>query len=217
MSQTDFIKQGLSPLDPYPAASLVIKTGKGKEMIQTIETVLSRIKEETIDTQFSTPSVELYSQEEYAGHKFLRLKFPDVSGGAIHPAIGAMGNYFIVTTHVAFLKSIADVMDGIEPGLDKQEFYQDLESFSEASSFVLLDGERGGKVAYEIRSLLAEFYALHNKKARHDFHRFQKNTEARIIEALQFLNLFKTAVGMDCHISEDKMTVRIGLLIKIRR
>ncbi|NUM35684.1 MAG: hypothetical protein HUU50_14145 [Candidatus Brocadiae bacterium] len=213
-SNTDFIKENLSPLDPYPAISLMIKVKNAEKLLSLLEESIEKVIQESLDKSLKEEKIEFLIKQSYAGQQYFRIKFPDVSGGAIHPTIGTIGNYLVITTHAAFFKSILDVRDQIEKSLEQKQNFKNF-PIQQGNSIHLLWDTQGMLHAVQgiqkqiLQSILLHFYKKSSTKNR----AFEEKLHKQFQEVLQLISLFESSAFLSISLDNEFLQGKLSLFI----
>jgi hypothetical protein len=219
MALTDFAKENLQPLDPYPSVALLAKASQPNEFVNTMHEVLSTVQQYIMAREVGRSDFTVFAREQYAGRPYLRFKYPDSSGGAIQPAVGAVGPYVVLSSHTGFLKSMADLHDQLASPLQNTNAYHKMEQrlqeahtihcFAQSNSIVKIAGDfheplLDGCMANMPRAILMQ-------QARKEAWR------ELLQDALASLGLLDVLLHLQCDISKDKVQGRIVLPLHIRK
>ena len=164
VSQTDFVQENLNPLDPYPAVTLFCKSAQPVECFQYLEATLEKVRRAVVAEQMGDRNdFTFFYREEYGSHPFIRIKYPDASGGAVQPAFGVVGDYVVLTTHVSQLRCVFDVADQLAKPMQVLRSYQELEKMMKEPHVgkIWLAGDGILKVAETFRQPLWDIWARH--------------------------------------------------------
>lgn len=210
LSNSDFIKENLFPLDPYPTASLLIKVKNPEKFLSTLEQSIEKIIQESFGKSFKEEKIEFLMRQSYAGQPYFRIKFPDVSGGAIHPTIGTIGDYFIITSHAAFFKSLLDVRDQIEKSFQENKSYKNFPRNSDSIRF-FLDTQGLLKSIQGLRQQILQWISLNLTKRPSTA--FEKRVEKQFNEILQAIKLFESSLSFSLSLENELIKGKASLFL----
>lgn len=218
MALTDFDKENLQPLDPYPNAGILIKSPQPAEFINTMHEVLERLRAEVVTREMGKSDFTFFSYEQYANRPYLRIKFPDSSGGAIQPVIGAVGQHIVVSSHVAFLKNLIDLHDQLGSSLQNTDAYHKMEKHLQEPRTIHAFMHSGGpvKTANLFRDhLLSCWISYLPRQIRMQPARKQVWLELGQ-EVLNNIGLIDAILHFELDISKDKLQGKLVLPLHLR-
>ena len=218
LTPINFIKENLNPLDPYPAVAFVAETDRPSRLFAEIEATLQRIRQRALGRRVQDVEKFFFTMEKYAGHKYIRFKFPDVSGDAIQPAIGVVGTYLVITTHNSLLKELIDVGDRIAPSLGRNPFYAKMQNVlsGDLSIFVDVDGIPDVLADLCRSSEFIKFLALHVHKPGTDFCLLQRKIKSDLLDLVTGIRAFKTGCVLDIRGQKQQIEGRLVMPLQIR-
>jgi len=195
ISQTDFAQENLQPSDPYPNISLIIPS-KVPKLMPEVKKLLYIIQEAVLEPS-QRGKADFLMEEPYGQYTFVRIKFPDVTGGAIRPGIGFIQENLLLTTHIAFLKNWAQIAQTASySGPTQTAPYSGpthpwLQTLLHEKPLVclFLNGKKIGQLLDNIRPQLAQSWALRYYRGP-GFAEHKRRIESELNEIALCLNIF---------------------------
>lgn len=163
IQRTDFDREGATPYSKYPNIALIIPTNSPDTLLADIESIANEVVKNYVRQNPNQQQIQFWFMEDYAAIPYIKIKFPDTTGGAIRPAIGVVGNDLVITTHTGFFKEWCDLYH--RGGVAYQS--KMLKEFQQRQAPIqfFLDGQCLGQIVSETNEQLAEEIALRQRSA----------------------------------------------------
>lgn len=218
LSSVDFVKENLQPFEPYPAFALIFKTPHAGEFFQVLEESLVRIKDIIVEREFASKSdFTFFVKEAHGECPYIRIKYPDKSGGAVKPAIGAWGPYLIITSHTGFFREFLDIADGYGSSLAQKSGYpqvRDLLRKPHIGNFYI-DPEPTVASVRNLRKQCFEWYLENASRQSVSRSAIQEEFDL-LLEVLQHLQMWDLQIAMSWEADSAGVGGNISIPIEIR-
>lgn len=219
LEHIDFVQENLAPFDPYPAISLMFKSPQATELLDALENIFQQTSELVQKEMGSSNSrFTFYTKDEYGRRSFLRIKYPDTSGGAIQPALGAVGTYFVVTSHVSFLRQLIDIADKIGTPLADDSRYQPLQSFlqNQHGLTAFLHGEGVCQLAENLQKQFIQNIIAYGPRELQTNYAWQARIKQHWSTALKCMKSFRVGGGGYLQLQQGRLSGKMLFPLEIR-
>jgi len=166
INNTNFEKENIEVFDPYPCVSLLVRCQEPHQILGKIQNLEKRLLEENVNRHKNQEQITFLSVEEYAGQPILRIKFPDISGGAIRPGFGIIDDYLIFTSHIAFIKSMHDRKDDLEGGWEADPYYRNARKNVQGAALAYVDTRGFNKTLQNLDEKLTKWSKEYQETTR---------------------------------------------------
>ena len=223
-SHTDFLKEdvNLKPADVLPAGTFVFRAKKPAEFSQKLQSILQQIRKEFIAKNFRSQKTTFtfFRQQNHLGYKIVKFKYPDKTGGSIQPAIGFVDGYFLIASHISFIKDFIDVRNDMGGALKDTLAHQKISlAIQNDGNFKLFI--HGDEVLVLLQKSKRELIEriVGAPKNRADWYRKQKvrlKWEKRFQKYCDFLRVFEIRLGLNIKIRPEEIEGQIILPFKFK-
>lgn len=163
IQRTDFDREDIKPYAKYPNFALIIPIKPNNDILSELDNIGNDLLENYLHQNRQEEKIQFWFQDEYVGIHYLRIKFPDFTGGAIRPVISVVGNNLVITSHTRFFKEWCDLYN--HGGVAYRNSVQKELHQRQAPFQLFVDGVCLGQILIETNEQLAETLALHQQSS----------------------------------------------------
>ncbi len=213
IGKTNFAKEKVTPYDLYPNINIIIPIVHKDKVLSELSEFLIKLTPIILGKEAVENGMSLFTQEKYARKDYLRIKWPDNTGGAIRPIIGVVSDYLVISTHEGFFKDWLDAIDFIEPAKSNPFPLVTPRSTHQLSITNLfpiglyVDGNNLGEVVKQNSKIIS--HLLSEKGI--DFEKQRKRIERIMLEYVLFLQVFSPTLLIFSEQQENTIQINLSL------